>query len=99
MWFLPFPTYSTKLNVNVVDDDYIEVRSENLRMELADGVALISQAISKQDFPALNEREVYIFGTMEPSFEEFFHEHPGLSRLGVKRNLHLFTHLELLLPS
>lgn len=74
--FIPFPTYSAKLHANVVDGDYIEDRGENLRMELADGVALISQAISIQDWPELDEREVHILGILEPSFEELFREHP-----------------------
>ncbi|MWV28075.1 hypothetical protein [Aurantiacibacter rhizosphaerae] len=74
--FIPFPTYSPNLHANVVDGDYIEDRSENLRMELADGVALISQAISIQDWPGLDEREVHILGIQEPSFEELFRDHP-----------------------
>ena len=74
--FIPFPTYSAKLHANVVDGDYIGDRGENLRMELADGVALKSQAISIQDWPTLDEREVHILGILEPSFEELFREHP-----------------------
>lgn len=74
--FIPFPTYRATLHANVVDGDYIQDRSEKLRMELPDGVALKSEAISIQDWPTLDEREVYILGILEPSFEKLFRDHP-----------------------
>lgn len=77
--FTPLPAYNAKLHANVVDGDYMGDRGENLRMELADGVALKSQAISIQDWPTLGECEVHILGILEPSFEELFREHPDFT--------------------
>jgi len=74
--FKPLAAYDVEQHANVVDGDYIEDRGERLRIEMADGVSLISQAISIQDWPALGEREVHILGILEPSFEALFGEHP-----------------------
>lgn len=74
--FKPLAAYDVERHANVVDGDYIEDRGERLRIEMADGVPLISQAISIQDWPSLGEREVHILGILEPSFEALFGEHP-----------------------
>ncbi len=74
--FQPSQAYDSKRHANVIDGDYIADRGEILRMELASGIKLKSQAISIQDFPTLNEIEIYILGIYEPSFEELFGEHP-----------------------
>ena len=74
--FKPLAAYDVDQHANVVDGDYIEDRGERLRIEMADSVPLISQAISIQDWPALGEREVHILGILEPSFEALFGEHP-----------------------
>lgn len=74
--FEPRAAYDAEHHANVVDGDYIKDRGECLRIEMADGVPLVSQAISIQDWPALGEREVHILGILEPSFEALFREHP-----------------------
>lgn len=74
--FKPLAAYNVEQHANVVDGDYIEDRGGRLRIEMADGVPLISQAISIQDWPALEEREVHILGILEPNFETLFGEHP-----------------------
>lgn len=73
--FTPAPAYNAAKHANVVDGDYIEDRSDSLRIEMADGVTLTSQAISIQDWPTLGEREVHILGILEPSFDSLFSEH------------------------
>ncbi len=74
--FNPLVAYDVEQHANVVDGDFIEDRGERLRIEMADGVRLISQAISIQDWPALGECEVHILGILEPTFEVLFGEHP-----------------------
>lgn len=73
--FKPLAAYNVERHANVVDGDYVEDRGERLRIEMADGVPLISQAISIQEWPALGEHEVHILGILEPSFETLFREH------------------------
>ncbi|AXU21458.1 hypothetical protein C7W88_21670 (plasmid) [Novosphingobium sp. THN1] len=74
--FFPVDAYDQARHANVIDGDYVGDRSENLRMEMQDGSTLKSQAISIQDFPMLDEREVHILGIYEPSFDELFRDHP-----------------------
>lgn len=70
--FQPSSAYDMARHANVVDGDYVADRGENLRIEMANGKALKSQAISIQDFPTLGEREIHILGILEPSFDEVF---------------------------
>lgn len=74
--FFPFNAYDQARHANVIDGDYVGDRSEFLRMEMHNGLALKSQAISIQDFPTLEEREIHIIGIYEPSFDQLFWEHP-----------------------
>ena len=74
--FEPLDAYRIEQHANEVDGDYIADRSDRLRIEMADGKPLISQAVSIQDWPALGEREVHFLGVIEPSFESLFSEHP-----------------------
>ncbi len=74
--FMPLDAYSLEQHANVVDGDFIEDRGGRLRIEMADGRPLLSQAISIEDWPALGEREVHFLGILEPSFESLFREHP-----------------------
>jgi hypothetical protein len=74
--FRPEPAYDAERHANVVDGDYIADRGDKLRMELPDGIRLISQAISLQDWAARGEFELHILGIEEPSFESLFGEHP-----------------------
>ena len=74
--FRPLAAYNVEQHANVVDGDYIEDRGDRLRIVMADGVPLVSQAISIQDWSALGEQEVHILGILEPSFEALFGEHP-----------------------
>ncbi|OYU73373.1 MAG: hypothetical protein CFE32_21105 [Alphaproteobacteria bacterium PA3] len=73
--FKPLAAYNVEQHANVVDGDYIEDRGDRLRIEMANGMPLVSQAISIQDWPALGEHEVHILGILEPSFETLFGEH------------------------
>lgn len=74
--FTPLPAYNVAQHANVVDGEYIEDRGNKLRIEMEDGAALRSQAISIQDWPTLEEREAHILGILEPSFDELFRDHP-----------------------
>ncbi|WP_157973317.1 hypothetical protein [Blastomonas sp. CACIA14H2] len=74
--FKSLSAYDVERHANVVDGDYIEDRGRGLRIEMSDGVPLISQAISIQAWPALGEHEVHILGILQPSFETLFCEHP-----------------------
>lgn len=74
--FKPLAAYNVERHANVVDGDYVEDRGEHLRIEMANGIPLISQAISIQDWPALGEYEVHILGILEPSFVSLFGDHP-----------------------
>jgi hypothetical protein len=74
--FFPAKAYDQARHANVIDGDYVGDRSEILRIEMEDGSTLMSEAISIQDFPTLDEREVHILGIYEPSFDELFREHP-----------------------
>jgi hypothetical protein len=72
----PAIAYDQARHANVIDGDYIGDRSEILRIEMHDGSTMKSEAISIQDWPMLDEREVHILGIYEPSFDELFREHP-----------------------
>ena len=74
--FTPSGAYNMEHHANVINGDYVGDRSDRLRIELANGIPLISQAISIQDWPQLGEREAHILGILEPSFESLFSEHP-----------------------
>ena len=74
--FIPLPAYNVAQHANVVDGDYIDDRGDKLRIEMTNGVALTSQAISIQDWPTLGEHELHILGVLEPSFDELFSDHP-----------------------
>lgn len=74
--FTPLPAYNVEQHANVLDGEYIAERGDKLRIELVDGAALRSQAISIQDWPALGEREVHILGILEPTFDELFSDLP-----------------------
>jgi hypothetical protein len=74
--FFPAKAYDQVRHANVIDGDYIGDRSEILRIEMQDGSTMKSNAISIQDWPTLNEREVHILGIYEPSFDELFRDHP-----------------------
>jgi hypothetical protein len=74
--FAPLPAYNVAQHADVVDGEYIEDRGDKLRIEMEDGAALRSQAISIQDWPTLEEREVHFLGILEPSFDELFSDHP-----------------------
>lgn len=74
--FYPAADYDVKRHANVIDADYVGDRSDILRLEMADGSSMRSEAISIQNYPSLNEREVHIIGIYEPSFDELFAEHP-----------------------
>ena len=75
--FYPAADYDAMNHANVIDSDYIGDRSDMLRLEMADGSAIMSEAISIQDFPSLDEREVQIIGIYEPSFDRLFADHPS----------------------
>lgn len=38
---------------------------------------MIAEAISIQDFPEIDERQVDLIGIFEPSFDELFSQHPS----------------------
>lgn len=75
-----FPTlaYDQARHADVIDGDFIGDPGEVLRIEMQDGSTMKSGAISIQDWPSLDEREVHILGIYEPSFDELFSEHPDL---------------------
>lgn len=73
--FSPARDYDASRHANVIDGDYVGDRTDILRLEMDDGPAMKSEAISIQDFPTLDEREVHIIGIYEPSFDELFREH------------------------
>ncbi|ABC62718.1 hypothetical protein ELI_03130 [Erythrobacter litoralis HTCC2594] len=54
-------------------------------MLMDDGRVLRCQAISIQDWPDLNEREVHLLGVVEPSFEALFSEHPDYLAYWAKK--------------
>ncbi|MEL6709531.1 MAG: hypothetical protein AAFP79_14740 [Pseudomonadota bacterium] len=74
--FEPTGDYDPRRHANALDGEYIGDRSDILRLELSDGSALRSEAISIQDFPTIAEREVQLLGIFEPSFDDLFAEHP-----------------------
>jgi len=74
--FFPSEAYDQARHANVIDGNYTGDRSAILRIEMQDGSTMKSNAISIQDWPALDEREVHILGIYEPNFDELFHEHP-----------------------
>lgn len=74
--FDPTTEYDMPSHANVIDGDYVGDRSDILRLEMPDGSAMKSEAISIQDFPTLDEREVHILGIYEPGFDQLFSEHP-----------------------
>ena len=74
--FDPSADYDATRHANVIDADYVGDRSDILRLEMEDGSSMKSEAISIQDFPLLNEREVHVIGIYEPSFDQLFTEHP-----------------------
>ena len=74
--FAPLQAYNVTQHANVVNGEYIEDRGDKLRIEMEDGTALRSQAVSIQDWPTLEEQEVHFLGILEPSFDELFRDHP-----------------------
>ena len=74
--FTPLSAYNVAQHANAIDGEFIEDRGDKLRIEIEDGTALRSQAISIQDWPTLEEREVHILGILEPRFDELFRDHP-----------------------
>ncbi|WP_417320741.1 hypothetical protein [Erythrobacter aureus] len=75
--FAPAPAYDAERHANVINADYVGDRSGILRLELPDGKAMIAEAISIQDFPEIDERQVDLIGIFEPSFDELFSQHPS----------------------
>lgn len=82
--FDPAKGYDATRHANVIDGDYVGDRSEILRLEMPDGSTLKSEAISIQDFPTLNEREVHIIGIYEPGFDKLFSDHPDFKDYWAK---------------
>lgn len=74
--FSPTVDYNAARHANVIDGYYVGDRSEMLRLEMQDGSPMKSEAISIQDFPTLDEREVHLVGIYEPHFDELFNDHP-----------------------
>jgi hypothetical protein len=75
--FEPTAAYDPTQHANVIDGDYIAEHTQKLRIELADGAAIKSDAISIQDFPTLDEIELQILGITSPNFDELFANHPS----------------------
>lgn len=75
--FSPARHYDANRHANVIDGDYVGDRTEILRLEMADGSMVKSEAISIQDYPTLYERQVDLIGIFEPSFDELFKDHPS----------------------
>lgn len=82
--FSPANDYDANRHANVIDGDYVGDRTEILRLEMADGSTVRSEAISIQDYPTLHERQVDLIGIFEPSFDELFKEHPSYTAYGGK---------------
>jgi len=74
--FHPAQDYEPMRHANVIDGDYVGDRGDILRLEMADGSAMESKAISIQDFPSLNEREVHILSISQSAFSQLFSDHP-----------------------
>ena len=74
--FSPARDYDPGRHANVIDGDYVGDRTGILRLEMADGSTMKSEAISIQDYHTLGERQVDLIGIFEPSFDELFKEHP-----------------------
>ena len=70
------PAYDAVRHANVVGGDYVGDRTEMLRIEMSNGTALKSEAISIQDFSEIDEWQIDIIGIFEPSFESLFSDHP-----------------------
>jgi len=77
--FEPAPGYDATRHANVIDGDYVGDRSDILRLEMPDGSTMKSEAISIQDFPTLDEREIHIIGIYEPGFDQLFGNHPDFT--------------------
>ena len=74
--FHPASAYEAMRHASVIDGDYVGDRSDILRLEMSNGSGMKSKAISIQDFPSLDEREVYISGIFQPAFDQLFSDHP-----------------------
>jgi len=74
--FNPTPAYVVDHHANVIDGDYAGDRSEILRVERADGVRILSGAVSIHDWSELGERELHLLGIFEPQYKTLFSEHP-----------------------
>lgn len=75
--FFPAIAYDQGRHANVIDGNYVGDRSKILRVEMEDGSTIKSEAVSIQDFPTLDDRELHILGIYEPRFDELFNEHPN----------------------
>jgi hypothetical protein len=75
--FFPAIGYNQGRHANVIDGNYVGDRSETLRVEMEDGATIKGAAISIQDFPTLDERELHILSIYEPRFDELFGDHPN----------------------
>ena len=73
--FDPAKGYDATRHANVIDGDYVGDRSDILRLEMPDGSAKKSEAISIQDYPTLNDREAHIIGLYEPGSDQLFGDH------------------------
>jgi len=75
--FCPAIGYHQGRHANVIDGKYVGDRSEILRVEMEDRTTIKGAAVSIQDFPMLDERELHILGIYEPRFDELFGGHPS----------------------
>ncbi|MEA1071252.1 hypothetical protein [Sphingomonas sp. LY160] len=70
-------SYDATQHANVIDGDYVGDRDNLLHVEMPDGSTMQCEAISIQDYPTLNEREVHLIGIYQPSFDWLFGDHPN----------------------
>jgi hypothetical protein len=77
--FFPTRDYHANRHATVIDGERVGDRTDVLRLEMAEGLAVRCEAISIQDYPSLHERQVDLWGVFEPSYDELFKEHPSYS--------------------
>lgn len=82
--FSPARDYDANRHANVIDGNYFGDHTEILRLEMADGSRVRSEAISIQDYPTLHERQVDLIGIFEPDFDELFKDHPSYTAYSGK---------------
>jgi hypothetical protein len=75
--FIPTAAYSRSKHANVIDGEYVGDRTANLRVVSADHGDVDSEAISIQDFAALDEIVVYLVGISSPSYDVIFADDPS----------------------